>query len=179
MVALDAAGPTGRGLAALPSAVWDSYEIRTAAAHDHPGEVIAAARRAYGLSQAQLGGLAGFSQSAISRIESGGNLAFDLRMLRVFQRILGIPPRLLGLSADVFPVPAAEARRLPIGTLDGRPAPVVVDAHTLAAACTASLLATLPVDALGAPEQNRPIDPDVVHKLLVVRLLLNDSDNWL
>src|SRR5205814_2514320 len=56
---------------------------------------------------------------------------------------------------------------------------VAVDAHTLAAACTASLLATLPVDALGVPELNRPIDPDIVHRLLVVRRLLNDSDNWL
>src|SRR5205814_8322634 len=112
MVALDAAGPTGRSLAALPSAVWDSYEVRMAAAHDSPGEVIAIARRAHGLSQAQLGGLAGFSQSAISRIESGGNLAFDLRMLRVFQRVLGIPAHLLGLAQDAFPVPLLDAQRL-------------------------------------------------------------------
>jgi len=188
MVALDrptdganwayAAVPTGVGLAALPAPVWDSWEIR-AAAQESPGAVIAAARRAHGLSQGQLGGLAGFSQSAISRIEAGGNLAFDLRMLRVFHRLLGIPPHLLGLSADVFPVPAADAQRLPIGTPDGRRVPVAVDAHTLAAACTSSLLAALPMDALGAMEPNRPIDPDIVHRLLVVRRLLNDSDNWL
>ena len=174
---MDAAGPTGRGLAALPSAVWDSYEIRTAAAHDHPGEVIAAARRAYGLSQAQLGGLAGFSQSAISRIESGGNLAFDLRMLRVFQRILGVPAHLLGLAQDAFPVPSADVQRLQDQI--GRPVPSLVDCRTLAAACSSSLLATLPVDDFSDIADNRQIDPDVVHRLLVVRRLLNDSDNWL
>src|SRR2546423_6117704 len=129
------AAPSGRGLDPLPAPVWNSWEMREAA-DDHPGAVIAAARRAHGLSQAQLGGLAGFSQSAISRIEAGGNLAFDLRMLRVFHRLLGIPPHLLGLSADVFPVPAADAQRLPIGTPDGRRVPVAVDAHTLAAAPT-------------------------------------------
>jgi transcriptional regulator with XRE-family HTH domain len=177
MVALDAAGPSGRSLAALPSAVWDSYEIRTAAAHDNPGEVIALTRRAHGLSQAQLGALAGFSQSAISRIESGGNLAFDLRMLRVFQRVLGIPAYLLGLAQDAFPIPLLDAQRLQDQI--GRSVPALVDCQGLAAACTASLLATLPVDALTDVVDQRSIDPDLVHRLLVVRRLLNDSDNWL
>jgi transcriptional regulator with XRE-family HTH domain len=184
------ATPTGKGLASLPASVWNSREIRDAVAQGNPGAVIAVTRRAHGLNQAQLGGLAGFSQSAISRIESGGNLAFDLRLLRVFQRILGIPPSLLGLSTEVFPLPVADVRQLlgpydtrnaafPLDSVDAGAGPYAVDQHTLAAACTSAVLAALPVDTLGAMEENRPVDPDVIHRLLVIRRLLNDSDNWL
>jgi transcriptional regulator with XRE-family HTH domain len=181
--------PTGPDLAPLPASVWSSWEVRAAAAHESPGAVIALARRAHGLSQGQLGHLAGFSQSAISRIESGGNLAYDLRMLRVFQRLLGIPAHLLGLAPDAYPVPRTDESAVlgPIGLRPGPPdqrsaddaAPLAVDCHTLAAACTASVLAALPVDALGAIKGSHPVDLDVLHRLLVVRRLLNDSDNWL
>lgn len=86
------------GLPALPAAVWNSWEIRSAAAAGSPGAVVAFARKAHGLRQDELGTLAGFSQSAISRLESGSNLAYDTRILRTLQRLLGIPPRLLGLA---------------------------------------------------------------------------------
>src|SRR5436305_13853382 len=82
--------PSGAGLRPLPPGVWASWEIREAATRGHPGAVIGAARKAHGLNQAQLGSVAGFSQSAISRLEAGGNLAYDLRMLRIFQRLPGI-----------------------------------------------------------------------------------------
>jgi transcriptional regulator with XRE-family HTH domain len=83
----------------LPAATWESREIGEAVAHDCPGAVIAAARRAHGLRQDQLGELAGFSQSAISRLEAGSNIAYDLRALRILQRLLGIPAHLLGVAA--------------------------------------------------------------------------------
>src|SRR5256885_17229315 len=137
------AAPSGRGLDPLPAPVWNSWEMREAA-DDHPGAVIAAARRAHGLSQAQLGSLAGFSQSAISRIESGGNLAFDPRMLRVFQRVLGIPAGPLGRSGGAFPVPAEDARRLGPPLPPGARVPVAVGAHTPPAPCTPPALATGP-----------------------------------
>src|SRR5215813_2953889 len=104
--------PSGTGLRPLPPGVWESWEIREAVTRGHPGAVIAAARKAHGLNQAQLGQVAGFSQSAISRLEAGGNLAYDLRMLRIFQRLLGIPPSLLGLAQDTFPVSGPDASRL-------------------------------------------------------------------
>src|SRR2546430_6798266 len=109
--------PTGAGLTALPPGVWESWEMREAAPHGHPGAVIAAARKAHGLNQGQLGKVAGFSQSAISRLESGGNLAYDLRMLRIFQRLLGIPAHLLGLAPDAVAVSGREAQLLtgPLG----------------------------------------------------------------
>src|SRR2546429_9826574 len=95
--------PSATGLWPLPPGVWESWEFREATTRGHPGAVIAAARKAHGINQAQLGQVAGFSQSAISRLEAGGNIAYDLRMLRIFQRLLGIPPSLLGLAHDSFP----------------------------------------------------------------------------
>ncbi|OLB76584.1 MAG: hypothetical protein AUI14_18335 [Actinobacteria bacterium 13_2_20CM_2_71_6] len=180
--------PTGQGLRPLPPSLWESWDIRQAAAQDSPGAVIAAIRRAHGLNQAQLGSIAGFSQSAISRLESGGNLAFDVRLLRIFQRVLGIPAHLLGLSDGSFPLPQFDARRLgeQIGAgssvrpdSGGADGALAVDCHTLTAACTSSVLAALPVDSSGVWEEDHPIDPDVVRRLLVARRLLNDSDNWL
>lgn len=84
----------------LPPSLWLSWDIKVAVAHESPGAVIAIARRAHGLRQDELAPIAGFSQSTISRLESGGNLAYDIRVLRIFQRLLGIPPRLLGLADE-------------------------------------------------------------------------------
>jgi transcriptional regulator with XRE-family HTH domain len=90
--------------------------MREAAALDCPGAVIAAARRAHGLRQDQLGELAGFSQSAISRLEAGSNIAYDLCVLRILQQLLGIPAHLLGLSDRTLPlradVPGLDRRAL-------------------------------------------------------------------
>ncbi|HEX4723863.1 MAG TPA: helix-turn-helix transcriptional regulator [Pseudonocardiaceae bacterium] len=96
------------GLPALPASLWHSWEIRAAVAAGEPGTVVAIARRAHGMRQDELGVLAGFSQSAISRLESGSNLAYDLRILRTLCKLLGIPARLLGLAEDAPPerVPA-------------------------------------------------------------------------
>ncbi len=134
--------------------------------------------------------MAGFSQSSISRLESGGNLAFDVRVLRIFQRLLGIPPRLLGLSDNTAPLLAGDGQRLlgPVGvdeiTLHGRTAdglfvPVAVDRHTLLAACMSSVLGAETIDLSSAVGENNPIDPDVVRRLRVVRRLLNESKMWL
>src|SRR5262249_44878486 len=143
--------PTGQGLEPLPPGVWESWEIREAATQSHPGAVIAAVRKAHGLNQGQLGSLAGFSQTAISRIESGGTLAFDMRMLRFSERLLGTPPLLLGLANDTFPMGSQDSVRLiaPISPAAARDPfnEVAVDTYTFAAACTSMVLAALPVDA--------------------------------
>src|SRR2546430_1465195 len=104
--------PSGAGLRPLPPGIWESWEFREATTRGHPGAVIAAARKAHGINQAQLGQVAGFSQSAISRLEAGGNIAYDLRMLRIFQRLLGIPPHLLGLAHDTVPLAGPDAGRM-------------------------------------------------------------------
>ncbi|KWX02639.1 hypothetical protein TH66_12875 [Carbonactinospora thermoautotrophica] len=63
-----------------------------------PGQVIALTRQAHGLTQRQLGELAGYTQSTISRLEDGADNAYDIRVLRHFATLLRIPPRLLGLA---------------------------------------------------------------------------------
>ncbi|WP_187313450.1 helix-turn-helix domain-containing protein [Actinosynnema mirum] len=83
---------------ALPPELWESREVHAAVASDAPGVLVAIARRAHGLRQDELGALAGYSQSAISRLESGSGIAYDLRVLRTMQRLLGIPAHLLGLA---------------------------------------------------------------------------------
>src|SRR5438309_1760832 len=105
--------PAAAGLSPLPADFWRSWEVTRATAGNAPGTVIALARQAHGLSQAELGTLAGFSQSAISRLETGGNLGYDIRVLRSLGRLLGVPPRLLGLAEDGAPA-AMESVRLPI-----------------------------------------------------------------
>ncbi len=185
-----AALPAGAGLSPLPSSLWDSWDVRQALSHDSPGTVIAIARQAHGLHQRRLGAMAGFSQSAISRLETGGNLAYDLRVLRIFQRLLGIPPHLLGLSDESYPLLPDDAERLFAQvapgevtirgrSADGRIVPVAVDRYTLLAACTSSIFGALSVDSVEAGEGSRYIDPDVVRRLRVARRLLNESDNWL
>lgn len=64
----------------------------------HPGSVIRAARLAKRETQRQTGKACGFSQSEISRIESGKAHAYDIRHLGRLARHLDIPPELLGLA---------------------------------------------------------------------------------
>ena len=64
----------------------------------HPGSIIRLARLARGETQGQTGQACGFSQSQISRIESGKAHAYDIRHLGRLARHLDIPPRLLGLA---------------------------------------------------------------------------------
>jgi transcriptional regulator with XRE-family HTH domain len=64
----------------------------------HPGLVIRRARQARAETQRQTGEACGFSQSEISRIESGKAHAYDIRLLARLARHLEIPPHLLGLA---------------------------------------------------------------------------------
>ena len=64
----------------------------------HPGSIIRLARLARGETQGQTGQACGFSQSQISRIESGKAHTYDIRHLARLARHLDIPPHLLGLA---------------------------------------------------------------------------------
>jgi tetratricopeptide (TPR) repeat protein len=143
-----------RVLFPMPPSMWDSWEARRARA-ESPGAVIAIARRAYGLRQGELGVMAGFSQSAISRLEAGGNLAFDTRVLRIFQSLLGIPAQLLGI-ADPEAGP---------GLLESPGQGVDTDALLMLCAPAAVSRST--------------VDADLVHQLLVARRVVNDLDDWI
>ncbi|MGW6936212.1 helix-turn-helix domain-containing protein [Lentzea sp. NPDC054927] len=156
---IEAAIPTDPE-ALIPASLWASWEVRQAVLHSSPGTVIAIARRARGLRQDQLGELAGFSQSAISRLESGGNLAYDVRVLRIFQRLLSIPAHLLGLTEDEAGLRPAR----PITVLDG-----ALDGHALLLACA---------PAAFYAGRSHAIDEEVTRQLLVLRRVINDADSW-
>ncbi|MFC0430353.1 helix-turn-helix transcriptional regulator [Kutzneria buriramensis] len=134
----------------LPESVWNAREVQDAVAANSPSSVIAFARRAHGLRQDELGALAGFSQSAISRLESGSNLAYDMRVLRIVQRTLGIPAHLLGLAEQG--VAPAELRER---------------------GGTEALVALLGSGA----SSGAPATPEIVRELLVARRIINDADN--
>ena len=137
----------------LPDSVWNAPEVRDAVAANSPSAVIAFARRAHGLRQDELGALAGFSQSAISRLESGSNLAYDVRVLRIVQRTLNIPAPLLGLAEHG--VAAAELRE------------------------RGGAEALVPLLGGGLARIGKaPVTPAIVAELLVARRVINDADNW-
>ncbi|WP_394616665.1 helix-turn-helix domain-containing protein [Lentzea sp. JNUCC 0626] len=136
----------------LPPSIWESREIRDAVAAESPGSVVAIARKAHGLRQDELGTLAGFSQSAISRLESGSNIAYDMRVLRTLQRLLGIPAHLLGLTDRTVPVRSGEV----VVGLEGK---------ALMALCASAVF-------------NADSDDDAVSQLLVLRRIINDAHNW-
>lgn len=64
----------------------------------NPGSIIRLGRLARGETQTQTGHACGFSQSQISRIESGKAHSYDIRHLSRLARHLDIPPPLLGLA---------------------------------------------------------------------------------
>jgi transcriptional regulator with XRE-family HTH domain len=182
--------PTGRGLNPLLPETWDCPQVREAVQHASPGTVIAFARHAHGLRQDQLGELAGLARPTIGDIEAGGDRAHDVRTLRNLQRLLGIPPQLLGLSDEFVPLRPGDARQMfaHLGadevTLqgrrpDGRFVPVAVDRQTLMSLSLSAALGAPSVDAIRLLDENHPVDPDMLHRLLVIRRLLNESDNWL
>lgn len=72
--------------------------IQEAASRGEYGGAIKLARQARGESQGELGAVTGYSQSAISRIESGNHQAYDVRVLRAMAGVLDIPPGLFGLA---------------------------------------------------------------------------------
>lgn len=169
----------------LPPSLWESQEVREAVRGQSPGAVVAAARRAHGLRQDELGALAGFSQSAISRLEAGSNIAYDVRVLRPLQRLLGIPPHLLGLADDASPADARRIReRAPGfaeafggalgsavgGVVDGSFGGAVgVDVNALMAVTGAAVFGGVP---------GGPLTSDGLHRLLVLRRVLNEVHNW-
>ena len=176
--------PTG-DLPPLPASVWRSREISDAVEHGTPGAVVAAARRAHGLRQEEVGRLAGFSQSAISRLESGSNLAYDTRILRSLQRLLGIPPRLLGLADDTVTLRPDDTRRLVADTAPRNLATAVAEVAAVAmptildGAALQTLCATLAFgdNATNRFTPDRPIAPDIVTHLRVARRIINDADS--
>lgn len=177
----DGAG-SGSRLRPLPGAFWRSWEVVRAAASDTPGAVIALARQAHGLSQAELGALAGFSQSAISRLEAGGNLAFDIRVLKSLGPLLGVPPRLLGLADEGA---APNGSTLVGGTLAATATAALpslridIDRQPLLDACIAAIVGAPTAQAWQLADDGRAVDAQTVHGLLVVRRLVNDADNWI
>ncbi len=160
------AGP----LPLLPPAIWASGEVRDAVAAESPGAVVAIARKAHGLRQDELGTLAGFSQSAISRLESGSNIAYDMRVLRTLQRLLGIPAHLLGLTDRTLPMRAGVARSL--GGLEAAANDLVVgmEGKALMALCASAVF--------GEPNGSGAMTTDAVSQLLVLRRIVNDAHNW-
>lgn len=159
------------GLAPLPASLWDGEEVREAVRGGSPGAVVALARKAHGLRQDELGALAGFSQSAISRLESGSNIAYDMRVLRTLQRLLGIPAHLLGLAERTVPVHSEQLRRLaPAFPALGQDVVVGVEASALTALCAATVQ--------GAVARSGACTDDAVSRLLVLRRIVNDAHNW-
>jgi DNA-binding XRE family transcriptional regulator len=156
----------------LPPAIWESKEVRDAVAAESPGAVVAIARKAHGLRQDELGTLAGFSQSAISRLEAGSNIAYDMRVLRTLQRLLGIPAHLLGLTDRTVPMRSGEARSLGAVGLDGVAKDLVVgmEGKALMALCASAVF--------GTTDGNGVMATDAVSQLLVLRRIINDAHNW-
>ncbi|HEX8866024.1 MAG TPA: helix-turn-helix transcriptional regulator, partial [Lentzea sp.] len=161
----------------LPPAIWESKEVRDAVAAESPGSVVAIARKAHGLRQDELGTLAGFSQSAISRLEAGSNIAYDMRVLRTLQRLLGIPAHLLGLTDRTVPMRSGEVRRLAAGVpefagFDGLAKDLVVgmEGKALMALCASAVF--------GSTDANGVMASDAVSQLLVLRRIVNDAHNW-
>ncbi|MEU4446042.1 helix-turn-helix transcriptional regulator [Actinosynnema sp. NPDC050801] len=150
----------------LPRSLWASPEVRDAVRERSPGAVVAIARRAHGLRQDELGSLAGFSQSAVSRLESGSNIAYDLRVLRPLQRLLGIPAHLLGLADDSLPVLGRDLDRLAPGFAGGLDGVVGLDPDSVTALADAVVLGG-----------DRPAD-GALSRLLVLRRVVNDAHNW-
>ena len=177
--------PAGAGLSPLPAVFWRSWEVTRAAAADLPGAVIALARQAHGLSQAELGAVAGFSQSAISRLESGGNAGFDIRVLKSLGRLLGVPPRLLGLAdEDGAPAACTATANAPAVITSNTPAAasppgVSMDRQALLDACITAIVGAPAARAWQLAGDGRAVNGQTVHELLVVRRLINDADNWI
>lgn len=166
---------SGRVLFPLPPSIWDSWEVERAVA-ESPGAVIAVARRVHGLRQDELGAMAGFSQSAISRLESGGNLAFDTRVLRIFQSLLGIPAQLLGLAdPEAVASPLKPAGPFGYAGIIGKE----LDADLLLMLSAPAAVNAAKVGLRADRGSWSPINSDVVHQLLITRRVVNDLDDWI
>src|SRR6266516_3396733 len=89
--------------APVPLSLWELPPVREALLADDVGAVLVAARKALGLSQADLAHLLtddvlAFSQAKVSRIEAGTPVR-DIQDRRRISDVLGIPAELLGLAS--------------------------------------------------------------------------------
>lgn len=91
--------------------LWSSPAVMDAARKGAPGTVIRLARKAAGLTQAELGDACGYSQSVVSRIERGHRHAYDIRLLQRISDVLGVPPHLLGLAGMAAGQPETPVNR--------------------------------------------------------------------
>lgn len=93
-----------------------------------PGMIVRAARKARGLTLAELGDRTGYSAAQVSRYERGVTQLTDIAVLRRFARALSIPPHVLGLAPSpgsgrhghLAAVTATPSRR-PSSTVTGKP----------------------------------------------------------
>jgi transcriptional regulator with XRE-family HTH domain len=90
---------------------WSSPAIVAAARSGEIGTVIRLARKAQGLTQAELGATCGYSQSVVSRIERGQRHAYDIRVLQQIADTLGVPRQLLGLASETGELPEPPVNR--------------------------------------------------------------------
>ena len=133
-----------------------------------PGEQVRRARKARGLTLAQLGGATGYSAAQVSRYERGLSALTDVEVLRRFADALDIPPQQLGL----LPAPQGEARHGVDSAYPLLPAPTLGAAREedrdvrrrQFLAVTAAAAAGAPFAGLGAASGDRPGD------VLVARL---------
>lgn len=87
-----------------PGATWAPASRATTCGDGHPGATIKAARVALGWSQTTLASTVGFSQSTVSRLESGRTRVHrDVRALQQLGSALGVSPSALGLDASSSP----------------------------------------------------------------------------
>ncbi|WP_235093398.1 MULTISPECIES: helix-turn-helix domain-containing protein [Streptomyces] len=77
---------------------WQMAAVREASRIGDYGRVIELARQSQRMSQSQLGGALGLSQSAVSRLEKRGTGSYSTDILAAASAHLGIPPMLVGLA---------------------------------------------------------------------------------
>ncbi|MBB5121154.1 helix-turn-helix domain-containing protein [Streptomyces eurocidicus] len=83
---------------------WSDSAVRTASSQGDYGRVIRLVRESARLTQGQLGGACGLSQSAVSRLEKRGAGEYNMTALARAAHHLGIPLRLVGLAdSDAAP----------------------------------------------------------------------------
>ncbi|MFG3233677.1 helix-turn-helix domain-containing protein [Streptomyces antibioticus] len=78
--------------------MWQATAIREASRAGGYGKVIELVRQDRRMTQAQLGGAIGLSQSAVSRLEKRGTRTYGTDVLAAASAHLGIPPTLVGLA---------------------------------------------------------------------------------
>ncbi|MEU3998855.1 helix-turn-helix transcriptional regulator [Streptomyces fungicidicus] len=78
--------------------MWQATAVREASRTGDYGKVIELVRQDRRMTQAQLGGAIGLSQSAVSRLEKRGARTYSTTILAAASAHLGIPPVLVGLA---------------------------------------------------------------------------------